>query len=261
MKVNDITRIIETAFPKNRALEWDNVGLLIGDENNEVQKILLALDATDDVIEQAVSLHADMLITHHPLIFKGIRQITEDDFIGRRILKLARHRISCYAMHTNFDVGAMGREAGERLGLKELSVLEVTGEAKEGVCGIGVKGTLMAELSLQELANKVKQSFDVENVHVFGKLTHTISRVAVVPGSGGSELDVALEAGADVLITGDIGHHEGMDAALRGLAVIDAGHFGLEHIFAEYMERFLNEHIANAVQTIRAEETAPYQVI
>lgn len=253
MTVSDVIKIIEAEYPTDTALDWDNVGLLVGDADAEVKKILLALDATDDVIAQAVACQADLLITHHPLIFKGIRRVTTDDFVGRRVLTLAKQGISYYAMHTNYDVGGMGKEAAARMGLKETSLLEET--------VIGIKGVLEQEMSLQEFSNRIKQKFALETIHVFGELTHIIDRVAVVPGSGGSDITEALEAGVDVLVTGDIDHHEGMDAALRGLAVIDAGHFGLEHIFAEAMERFLRQRIPAELPIIRAEETAPYRVI
>ena len=107
MKCREIQKILETQSPLSYALSWDNVGLLAGSEKKEIQKIYIALDAVDSVIDAALSAQADLLLTHHPLIFKGIRQITAEDFIGRRLIRLIQNDVCYYAMHTNFDVKGM----------------------------------------------------------------------------------------------------------------------------------------------------------
>ena len=146
MICREIIKKIEARFPKHYAMEWDNVGLQVGRSDKEVKRIYLALDATDEVIEEAVDWGADMLITHHPMIFKAMKKINDEDFIGRRVLKLIRDDISYYAMHTNYDVMGMAELAGKVLELSEPEVLEVTGsmhsESGEVPVGIGrVAGT------------------------------------------------------------------------------------------------------------------------
>ena len=127
MICREIIKEIEARFPKHYAMEWDNVGLQVGRSDKEVKRIYLALDATDEVIEEAADWGADMLITHHPMIFKAMKKINDEDFIGRRVLKLIRDDISYYAMHTNYDVMGMAELAGKVLELSEPEVLEVTG--------------------------------------------------------------------------------------------------------------------------------------
>ena len=101
MLCRDIINVIENTYPKQAALEWDNVGLLVGRTEKEVEKIYVALDATDEVIDAAIASGADMLVTHHPLIFSPMKKITDEHFIGNRVVKLLQHDISYYAMHTN----------------------------------------------------------------------------------------------------------------------------------------------------------------
>jgi putative NIF3 family GTP cyclohydrolase 1 type 2 len=156
------------------------------------------------------------------------------------VLELIRHDMAYYAMHTNFDVAAMADLAAERLGLSNIEVLQETGTLPEGaVVGIGKIGSLPCEMTLGECAELTKRSFGLDKVKVFGELDMRVQCAAVCPGSGKSVIEDALKKGAQVLITGDIDHHEGIDAVARGMAVIDAGHYGLEQIFIPYMKEYL----------------------
>lgn len=143
MKCKQIIELIETVYKPEHAMDWDNVGLLVGDGEAAVHTVLLALDATEAVIDQAVSLGANMIITHHPMIFRGMKRITSDDFTGRRVLKLAAGRgIACYAMHTEFDVGDMGLDAAKRLSMRGNEILEVTGGGGYGNAWHRCKGRI-----------------------------------------------------------------------------------------------------------------------
>ena len=243
MLCREIMKVIEERYPKQFSMDWDNVGLLAGRLDKEIHRIYLALDATDEVIEEAAAWKADMLITHHPMIFKAVKKITDEDFIGRRILRLVREDISYYAMHTNYDIMGMAALAGEYLGFENASVLEVTCEGKDGMPeeGIGRIADLKSPMSLKECCKFVKERFALPSVKVFGDPDMRVSRLAVFPGSGKGAVSQALEKGADALVTGDIDHHEGIDAVAQNMAVIDAGHYGVEHIFIEDMRRFCEE--------------------
>ncbi len=258
MLCRDIMKVIEATYPRHAALEWDNVGLLVGRTEKEVKKIYVALDATDEVIEQAVAANADMLITHHPLLFSPLKKITDEHFIGNRVVKLLQHDISYYAMHTNYDVCGMADISAAILGLDEAETLEVTD--KESMEGIGRVGDLSSPMSLQECGEFIKEKFQLDSVKVFGDLSSTVQRVAICPGSGKGMTELALEKNADVLVTGDIGHHEGIDAVAQGLAIIDAGHYGLEHIFIEDMANYLRKNVEGIVVETH-EITHPFQVI
>ena len=126
MFCRDIMDIIEKRYPREYAMDWDNVGLLAGRDDKEIHRIYIAVDATDEVIDAAIAIHADMLVTHHPMIFGSMRQINNRDFIGKRIIKLIQNDISYYAMHTNYDVLGMSELSAKLLELKNAQVLETT---------------------------------------------------------------------------------------------------------------------------------------
>lgn len=266
MRCDEIIVELEGLAPEFLACSWDNPGLLVGRRDKEVKRIYLALDATDEVIEDAVQSRADMLLTHHPMIFKAVKKINNEDFIGRRIIKLIQNDISYYAMHTNFDSapGCMADLAAERIGLsKESQVLEPEGDWDGIQYGIGKVGRLAESMTLRQLAKKVKTAFQLPFVTVYGDLgsEEPVRICAVSPGSGGSMIEAALRSGADVLVTGDIGHHEGIDSVARQMAVIDAGHYGLEHIFMDFMEQYLNKQLGEQVQIIKAPMAFPAAVL
>ena len=226
----------------------------------QIQKIYIALDATDEAIEEAIANGADMLLTHHPMIFKGMKRVTQEDFIGRRIIRLIQNDMVYYAMHTNFDVMGMADLAADYLGISDTRVLEITSVSETGEEGIGRYGSLKKEMTVRECCEEVKQAFSLENVKVFGDLERKVKTAAISPGSGRSVISNALQAGVDVLITGDIDHHEGIDAVAQKLTVIDAGHYGVEHIFIPYMEQYLKreaKELEIAVQPL----TFPFQII
>lgn len=260
MQCKDIMAMIEGTYPRSAALEFDNVGLQVGRSEKEVRRIYLALDATDAVIEQAVEQEADMLITHHPLIFSPRKHITDEDFIGRRLLKLIRSDISYYAMHTNYDVLGMAELSGKILGLTDTEVLIVTMSTETKEEGIGRVGLLPEEMTLEECCVYVKHKLKLGSVKVFGDMKQPVKKLAVSPGSGKSAIDPSILKKADVLVTGDIGHHEGLDAAAQGVAVIDAGHYGTEYIFIEDMKNFLEERLP-AAEIITAPIVHPFQVL
>ena len=126
MLCREIMQVIEAAYPREAALDFDNVGLLAGRAEKEVERVYIALDATDAVIDRAAEAGADMLITHHPLIFSPVKKVTDEDFTGRRLLRLIRSDISYYAMHTNYDVLGMAELSERILDIRDARVLDVT---------------------------------------------------------------------------------------------------------------------------------------
>lgn len=257
MLCKEIIKRLEELYPKNVALEWDNVGLLVGREQKEVHNIYVALDLTEEVLNNAIEKKADMIVTHHPMIFSSLRTITDMDFIGRRVVKLLQHDISYYAMHTNYDVMRMADLSANILGLQCQEVLDRTSVEKE--LGIGKIGLCEREMTLKQCSELVKEKFHLDAVQVFGKKDKTVRKIAVCAGSGKSVISVAIEKGADVLITGDIGHHEGIDAIERNLAIIDAGHYGLEHIFIKDVAETLGEMFPK-LSVKQAEIIFPFQI-
>ena len=260
MKCSELIQLFNQQADESYACSWDNVGLLAGSQTKEIQKVYIALDATDEVIEEAIAQHADLLLTHHPLIFQGIKRITDDDLIGRRMIRMIRADLSYYAMHTNFDVMGMAQLAAEKMRLRGTVPLEVTCMEDGAAQGIGRVGSLEREMRLCECCELVKAAFGRTHVKVFADLQKQVQRVAICPGAGKSDVQLALAAGADVYITGDMDHHTGIDAAASGMAVIDAGHYGIEHIFVPYMAQYLNTRAPQLEVAVQG-QAEPFQIV
>ncbi len=260
MKCEEIIRILEKDYPLSLAEDWDNPGLLLGRRDRDVKKILVSLDVNDEAVEVALSWGAHMILSHHPLIFGGIKKISDESFLGRRLLALAENGIVCYAMHTNFDVGSMASLNEKQLGLTRSEVLLVTGEQEGIPQGIGRVGELPGPMTLKELAEHVKQTMGLPALRCYGDPARTVHRAAVSGGSGKSVVGHALKAGAEALVTGDIDYHTAMDAAAQGLFILDAGHYGTESVFIPYMVRKL-EALLEDCQVKGMEIRQPFSVI
>lgn len=262
---SDIIKELDRLAPPSYACDWDNPGLLAGRGQKEVKRVLVALDVTTEVVEQAIREEVDMIITHHPLVFRALKKINDQNFISKRIVRLLQADISYFAMHTNFDCapGCMADLAAERIGLIDGKPLEVTGEINAEPIGIGKVGYLKEAMTVTEIAELVKKAFGLPFVLVYGEkqVPGKISHVAVSPGAGGSMVEHGLAAGAEVLITGDIGHHDAQDAAENHMLIIDAGHYGLEHIFISYMKNYLEGKFGSAIEVVEAEDAFPASVI
>lgn len=258
MKCSDVIAFLEKLAPPVYAESWDNTGLLVGDREKEIQKILVAVDATDRVIEEACRAGADMLVTHHPLIFTGLKAVNADDFIGRRVRRLIREDICYYAMHTNFDIaGDMAGLVVKKLPFKETKVLDETADG----LGLGRIGLLEEPMTVKHLTEIIKASLEIPNAVLYGDENRIIERVVIMPGSGGSEIGAAVRQGAELMVTGDIGHHEGIDALAQGLMILDAGHYGLEKVFVEDMEHKLNEEWKGCIQVVTEQIQQPFTVL
>ena len=261
MKAYELTSWLEKKYPADAAEDWDNVGLLTGDDTNEISHVFLALDLTEETLAEAIENGADMIITHHPMIFSGIKKINNHSFTGRKIIMLIQKSIVYYAMHTNYDVLGMAELSGKIMDLQNGEVLDVTYTDEEGNPeGIGRIGNLEKDMTLEECCVYVKHRLELGSLKVFGDMQKKVHRLAISPGSGKSSIAVALEKGADVLVTGDIGHHDGIDAVEQGLAVIDAGHYGTEYIFIEDMKQFFEKKLP-VLDVLTDPIEHPFQII
>ena len=243
MLCREILEKLEQLSPSSFAMDWDNSGFLVGDKSAQVSRVLIAVDATKEVIEEAIQKRADLILTHHPMIFTPVKRVTTDDVLGEKILLLAKHRIGLVAMHTNFDVIGMADAVADELSLRKRSVLDITYEDDISKDGLGRVGMLPREVSLKELAETVKLKFDIPNVMLYGEGDRIVEKVAICGGSGSSAIGKAIQAGCQVYITGDITYHKALDALEEGLAIIDAGHFGIEKIFIPYMRDFFEKEL------------------
>lgn len=260
MKCGEIIHKLEELAPTKYACSWDNVGLLLGRRDKEVKRLYLALDVTDRVLNEVIEGGYDMLVTHHPILFRPVSRINDDDYLGRWLLRLLSRDISCYAMHTNFDIapGCMGDLAAERLGLRVQGPLEVTVPDEEGPKGVGRIGSMSEDITVKALCGRVKEAFGLPFVTLYSANEERLAkRIAISPGSGKGMVRLAEAAECDVLISGDFGHHDGLDAVASGISVINAGHYGLEHIFTEFLADYLRNMLGEDLVISQADILCP----
>ncbi|MBR5808977.1 MAG: Nif3-like dinuclear metal center hexameric protein [Clostridia bacterium] len=231
MKINDIIEKLEKEFPKELAYEWDNVGLLVGDRDREVKTVVTCLDVTKDTIEFAKNAGAELIISHHPVLFSPINRINGDTKTGRLLMDIIENKIAVFSAHTNCDKAENGINArlAELFDLKDVEALEED--------GLGRIGNLKEPMAFCQFAKLVEEKLSVK-VRFCGDTKKTVSKVAICSGSGGDVLATAMEKGADVLITGDTKYHQMLDSE-NDINVIDAGHFGTEIIVTEIFAEIL----------------------
>lgn len=267
MLVKDISNIIEDMAPIYLKESYDNVGLMVGENNKEVKRILLSLDCTLNVIDEAIEKNVDLIITHHPLLFRKPSSITNDSLMGKKIIKLIRNDISLYAAHTNLDSveNGLNDTIVSVLGYSKGKVMEVSKVKGHETSGIGRIVKLNEEITLKNLLDNIQDKLHLKGLRYAGDLKQKINKIAVVNGSGQDFMDMAYKLGAQALITGDTTYHFVSDYKEMGLGIIDIGHFGSEwQIFLKVCEKF-KESINNIDENIeiliseKAED--PYEFI
>ncbi len=224
MKVKDIIEVIEEFAPLSLQEGWDNSGLCIGSPEDPVTSVLFGLDCTPELVDEAVACGADMIVTHHPLIFSGLKKISPDNKVGEAVIKAIKAGISIYAAHTSADkviAGVSGAMAA-KLGLENVRILDEDGDGT----GLGVVGDLPRPLTSDEAVAFVKERFGLEMMKTSRPLEGMISRVAMCGGSGGSLIGAAMKSGAQLYISGDISYHNFFTA--DGFMIMDIGHYESE---------------------------------
>lgn len=241
-KVKDIYRCIDEFAPFSTQMSFDNAGLLVGGEEEEVTKLLLTLDITLPVIEEAAAWGAQLIVSHHPVIFDPVKRIVAGDPTGEKLAALLRHGLSAICAHTNLDValGGVNDALAQVLGLKDCTVLEPMGTDREGrVYGLGRAGMADKEYSFTDFAGHVKERLGSNGVR-FVDPCRPVRRVAVGGGSCGSCLGEAWKQGCDVLVTADVKYDVFLEAKALGMGLIDAGHFPTENVVLPVLEERLN---------------------
>lgn len=245
--VSDIYDLIDEIAPFDTAMDFDNVGILVGDRNQEVEKILVALDITNEVVNEAKFAGAQLIVSHHPVIFNGVKSIDANCVVYNMI----QNGITAICAHTNLDSAANGvnkclADALELKNLKPLSFYEAKGQK----CVLGLIGALKAEMNSKDFAVLVKNALNCNGVR-YTAAEGAIKTVAVCSGSGGDLINKAVELGADAYVTGEIKHHEILIANENNICVVDAGHFKSEDVVVEPLVNFIKTKF-KGVQVIKS---------
>lgn len=238
--VADIMDVMESLAPESLAEEWDNPGLQVGDAKWPVKSVWVALDASLDVVQSACRENVDVLITHHPLIFKPLNSVNIATPIGRIVQSAIEKRLALISAHTNLDSvsGGINDILARKIGLENISVLKNAGEEKnmsvvKNDFGLGRIGKIDPPLCLSEFAKLIKLRLDLKSLKVSGKSDLLVKHVVTCCGSGSSMMKYFFSSGAQVFVSGDLGYHDARDAEEMGLGLIDIGHFASEHLMLD----------------------------
>lgn len=232
--VIEIEQALFELAPRECAQDWDNVGFLVGRRDREVRKVLTALDITEGVIDEAARWGADLIVSHHPVIFHGQKSVTDRDVTGNRVLRLLESGIAAICMHTNLDCaeGGVNDVLAGALGIREPE--RFTNE------GVGRCGWRAEPMALPEFVRFVSKTLGCNGVR-YADAGKPVHRVAVGGGACGEFEDAAIYAGCDTFVTSDLSYHQFVDAKAKGINLIDAGHFPTEDLVCRTVAAFLKK--------------------
>lgn len=236
MQVSKLLQQFDEFWHRAAAEEWDRVGLTVGNPESDVTRILVSVDLTEAVIEEAIASGVHLILTHHPLLLRGVESVTEDQLKGNLIAKLIKADIATFSAHTNADVQTDGAttELAKLLGLGKLEPLIPSAAG----FGLGLLGTLPNPITLQEFASLVSKQLPktARRVAFSGAAGRIISRVALCSGAGDSLLPQVIKSDADVFVTSDLRHHPALDAIETPrpggkLSLVDVSHWASESLW------------------------------
>lgn len=244
-KVSEIRDFFDSIAPFYMKLDFDNVGHLVGRCDTGVKKVLVALDITDEVIEEAVQIGAQLIVSHHPMFF-DLKRITDGDRTGRKIIRLIENGMSAICLHTNMDAadGGVNDALMQSLGAEQWELLSKEGTHPDGrPYGISRRGELAESMTMVDFLARVKEKLHVNGLRYYDS-GRPVFKIACCGGSGGSEIGTAFAAGCDTYVTADIKYDQFLEAKELGINIIDADHFCTENVVVPAMARRLKERFA-----------------
>lgn len=255
MQIKEVIDYLKELAKPESSLSWDNCGIQVGDLNANISKISVALTPTIEIIESAIKNQSNLLITHHPLIFKPLKFIDVDTVIGKSIHIAIKNELTIYSIHTSFDSAPTGLnyEIAKKLNLENISVFDE-------LSNIGTIGSFTKPLKLKTVIENVKNILNLAHFTYVGDPEKAISKVAICTGSGGSFLSLVKEKSADLYITGDIKYHNAIDAKELDLALIDAGHHGTEILAVPFIANYISQKF-DTLEVFELIERDPFNYI
>jgi len=241
IRVSDILSRLEGIAPVEMKLDFDNVGHLVGRLDAVVSRVLVALDITEAVIDEAIAVGAELIVSHHPIIFRAVDRVTDADGTGRKLLRMARHDIGAICMHTNLDAvsGGVNDQLAAAIGLVDTDILWEVGVLQGTSYGLGRVGALASEQTMPSFLAQVKNVLAATGLR-YHDAGLPVRRVAVMGGSGSDALDLAIKAGCDTFVLGEAKYNTFLEAKERGINLIEADHFCTENVVSEPLRRQLS---------------------
>lgn len=249
MKIKELTNFLEGIAPLNYQEGYDNSGLICGNWETEIKGALICLDSTEEIVEEAIQKGCNLIIAHHPIVFKGLKRFNGNNYVERTVIKAIKNDIAIYAIHTNLDnvfIKGVNEKIAEKLNLQNTAILAPKKEIvnPEQTIGAGIIGTLaepMEEMAFLEHLKATMQTGCVRYTPLRNKMVH---KVAVCGGSGSFLLSKAVQEKADIYITGDFKYHEFFDAEGR-IIIADIGHFESEQFTIELLYELISGKFSN----------------
>lgn len=249
VSVKNIIEEVEKFAPLSLQYSWDNSGFLCGDINKEVKKLYITLDVNVYTVREAVKSGADMILSHHPIMFRGMKKIDYSAPDGYVIKELIKNDIALYASHTPMDCacGGINDVLADKLGIINKKILEKNNDF-EG-CGLGRIGELKEEKTVSEFADIVKKQLGAHRVRVCGDTEKKIKTVAVGGGACDDLIPLAKAMGANAMVTSDMKYHISMDGIESGICIIDAGHYYTEFFVTDIFEKLFEDYDIEIIKT------------
>lgn len=236
-KVCDVLNFLEELAPYSLAEKWDNCGLLVGNKNDNVKSVLIALDVTQNVIDEAINTDCNLIIAHHPMIFTSISAISYDDYVGKMIITAIKNDISIICMHTNLD---SADEGVNTFLAKKLGLLDIENFGAGESLQMGRVGFLDNPMKLLDFVDFVKATLGANGIKFVGD--NDVQKVSVLGGAGGKLIDLAIKNGSDTYVTSDCSYDIMQKASNLGVNLIDAGHFATENVICEALLNKITEN-------------------
>ena len=241
-QINQICRFMEDFAPLRLAEEWDNVGLLVGDRQGSVERVMTCLTVTPESVAEAIERRAELIVAHHPLPFRPLKRLTRDTTAGGMLLDLARNGIAVYSPHTCFDSASQGinQSIAERLGLERIQPLRPFDSDPDDL-GSGRRGVYSSPRSIEEWTRSVASLFGIQGVHRVAEPDAPVRKVAVACGAAGEFLSTAAHFDCDTFLTGETNFHTCLEAKAQGISMVLTGHYASERFALEQLAERLRE--------------------
>lgn len=245
MEIRELIENLEKKYPFSLQEEWDNSGLQIGNPEDQVKNVLVSLDLEEEGIKEAIANDCNLIITHHPYLFNGAKSIDFSQRFYKRLKACVKHDITVYAFHTNLDI-AKGGVNDNLCRILEIDKTRVLEKGKD--FGLGRYG-FIEEKSADEFIGEIKDKLEATGLVVYGDTSKKVKKIGVCGGAGSDLIRDALEISCDMMITGDVKYHDGMDLANEGIIICDVGHFASENHIIYKLQNDIEEFFDGRVMT------------
>ena len=255
MTIKNVSDYIEKIAPLNQSEDFDNVGLLIGDETTEVKGVLVTLDTLEETVDEAIKKNCNLIVSFHPIIFNGLKKINGNSYVEKVVLKAIQNNIAIYATHTALDNSNVGVSAKmcEVLGLKNYSILI---PKEDQNIGMGMIGDLPEPMQEEDFLKFTKKTFKTKGIRFSSKIGKSVKKVAVLGGSGSFAISNAIQKKADVYISADFKYHDFFKAEGK-ILLIDVGHYESEQFTKNLLVEYLTKKFTNFAVILSEKSTNP----